>query len=468
MKAPSKVKTFYTLFLQAVRGEEHEYTAGSIDRAIVLLSIPMILEMAMESLFAVVDIYFVSSLNNADATAALGYTESMMTILYSVAIGLSMSATAMVARRIGEKDKKAASVAAVQALYMAFGLALLVCVLGVVYYKDLLRIMGATPQVIEAGSGYTFWMFAGNFTITFLFLINAVFRGAGDAALAMRALTISNGLNIILDPIMIFGLGPIPSMGVEGAAIATNIGRGCGVAYQIYCLVRGRSMVTLDLHHLAPDLSIIWKLVKVSAGSIAQFIIASSSWIFLMRLMAEFGSAAVAGYTIAIRVIIFTILPSWGLSNAAATLVGQNLGAGQPDRAETSVWRASRYNAWFMVFVMVVFLTAAGPILGFFTSDEVVLANGILCLQYVSLGYIFYGYEMVMVQAFNGAGDTKTPTVLNFFGFWLFQIPLAYLLAIALGAGPKGIYLAIAIAESFIAIAAILLFRKGRWKTVKI
>lgn len=468
MKALSKTASVFSLIKQALQGAEHNYTEGSINRAIFLLSIPMILEMAMESLFAVVDIFFVSRLNSSDAVAVVGLTESMLAIIYSLAMGLSMGATAMIARRVGEKDFEGAAVAGVQALFIGVALSMLISAAGLFFYRDLLLLMGASPSVVEGGAGYTQWMFAGNATIMLLFLINGIFRGAGDAAIAMRSLWLANILNMILDPIFIFGWGPIPAYGVEGAAIATNIGRGVGVAYQLYHLFKGKSMIKITSANFKLDWPVVGRLIKVSAGGTGQFIIASASWIFLARIMSTFGSAAIAGYTIAIRVIVFTILPSWGMANAAATLVGQNLGAGQPERAEKSVWKAGFANMVFLLVVMIVFLFLSHPILSFFTKDAVVLQHGMQCLQVVAFGYIFYGYGMVVTQSFNGAGDTRTPIWLNLFGFWFFQIPLAYLLAVQLMFGPTGVYAAIAIAESAIAIAGIIIFRKGKWKTVKI
>lgn len=468
MRTFSKTISIFRLIKEAISGTEQNFTEGSLNRAIFLLAIPMIVEMGMESIFAIVDIFFVSMLNDSNAVAAIGYTESVLSILYSLAMGLGMGATAIVARRVGEHDKVGASVAAMQAIYLALLVAFVISMVGIFYYKEILALMGASKQVIDSSSSYALWMFAGNYTVTLLFLINAVFRGAGNAAIAMKALLLSNSLNMLLDPLFIFGLGPVPAMGVEGAAIATNIGRGVGVIFQVYCLLRGKSIITITWKQLAIKAKIITNVIKVSVGSILQFIIGSASWIFLMKLMSNFGDEAVAGYTIAIRVFIFTLLPSWGLANAGATLVGQNLGAQQPERAEKSVWRAAYYNAFFMAFVMIVFLTMAPSIIGIFSDKEQVLYYGIQALRYVSLGYIFYGYGMVMAQAINGAGDTYTPTILNIFGFWVFQIPFAYLVAMQLGWGPKGIFIAISLAESLMAIAAIIIFRRGKWKTIKI
>lgn len=469
MKAAlTKTASVYRLLKEAISGTEQDYTQLTLNRAIFLLAIPMIVEMGMESIFAVVDIYFVSMLNDSNAVAAVGYTESVLSILYSLAMGLGMGATAIVARRVGEHHYRGASEAAVQAIYLALGVAFTISITGIFYYQEILRIMGASEAVITSSSGYAFWMFAGNYTITLLFLNNAIFRGAGNAAIAMKALLLANVLNMILDPIFIFGWGPIPAMGVEGAAIATNLGRAIGVLFQLYFLFGNRSIIKINWQNLALKAGIIMNVIKVSGGSILQFIIGSASWIFLMKVMSTFGDEAVAGYTIAIRVFIFTLLPSWGLANAGATLVGQNLGARQPDRAETAVWRAAYYNAFFMAFVMIIFLTLAPQIIGIFTKDSEVLAHGVQALRYVSLGYIFYGYGMVVAQGLNGAGDTYTPTILNVFGFWVFQIPFAYLVAIELGWGPKGVFIAIALAESLMAIAGIIIFKRGKWKLVKI
>lgn len=468
MRVLAKTASLFQLFKQAIRGDEQNFTEGSINKAIFMLSIPMILEMAMESLFAVVDIFYVSRLNNSDAVAVVGLTESVLTIVYSIAIGLSMGATAMVARRIGEKNTKGAAVAALQSIYVGFAVAFTIGAIGFFYYKDILIAMGASESIIDTGSGYTRWMFVGNFSVMLLFLINAVFRGAGNAAVAMRSLWFANILNILIDPMFIFGFGFIPEFGVEGAAIATNIGRTAGVIYQIVYLIRGKGILKIHQAPLAVNWPIIGRLLKVSAGGTGQFLIASASWIFLVRIMASFGSAALAGYTIAIRVIMFTILPSWGMSNASATLVGQNLGANQPDRAEQSVWKTGFYNMLFLAFIMVVFLLFSGPILQLFTTDQDVVFYGMRCLQIIAFGYIFYGYGMVIAQSFNGAGDTVTPTILNLFAFWFLQIPLAYLLAVQFGFGPEGVYAAIPISESALTVVGIIIFRKGKWKTVKI
>lgn len=464
MSFSTKLTSFFRLLKQAIRGGEENFTEGSIDRAIFLLSVPMVLEMLMESLFAVVDIFFVSRLGDNDAIATIGLTESVLTIIYSLAMGISMGATAMVARRVGEKDVPAAQVAAAQAIYIGVGLSLVISVVGIFFATDILHLMGASDSLIANNSGYTRLMLCGNITIVMLFIINGIFRGAGNAAIAMRSLIISNSLNIALAPVFILVL----KMGVQGAAVATMIGRGTGVIYQVYHLTKGKGLIRLNVSNLAVRWDIIWRLIKVSAGGTGQFIIASASWIFLVRIISTFGSAALAGYTIGIRVIVFAIMPAWGMANAAATLVGQNLGAGLPERAEKSVYRSAFLNMIFLGIVTIVFYTLAGPIVGIYTDDPAVLQSGMQCLQIVSLGYVFYAYGMVIIQSFNGAGDTLTPTILNVFGFWLFQIPFAYLMAIELDFKTTGAYIAIVSAESAMAIATIVIFRRGKWKNVKI
>lgn len=468
MNASTKKASLFSLFKQAILGTEQNFTEGSINRAIFLLSIPMILEMAMESLLAVVDIFFISRLNDNDAVTAVGLTESVIAIVYSLAMGIGMAATAMVARRIGEKDNPGAALAAVNALYIGLTISIVISVIGIFFYKDILMLMGASENIIAVGSGYTKWMLMGNFSIVALFLINAIFRGAGNAAIAMQSLWIANILNMILDPILIFGWGPIPSVGVEGAAIATNIGRTTGVLYQLYFLAGDKGIVKIHKENIKLDWEIVIRLLKVSAGNIGQFLISTASWLFLARIIVNFGSSAFAGYQIAIRVIIFTILPSWGMANAAATLVGQNLGAQQPERAEKSVWKAGMLNMIFLGFISIVFYFVSEPIMRIFSQDTAVIASGTECLRIVAFGYVFYGYGMVVIQSFNGAGDSRTPTILNFFTYWVFQIPLAYVLSMKAGFGESGAFWAIAIAESAAAVVAILIFRRGTWKTVKI
>ncbi len=452
---------------EAIHGSQQDYTEGSLSRAILLLAVPMVLEMMMESLFAVVDVFFVARLG-AEAVAAVGITESLDTLVFALAIGLSMSTTAMVARRIGEKDNAGAATAAVQAIILGTLLSVPVAILGVVFASDLLRAMGAEESIVTIGAGYTRWMLGGNVTIMLLFLINAVFRGAGDAAIAMRVLWVANFLNIVLDPCFIFGLGPFPEMGVTGAAVATNIGRGVGVLYQLYALGRSRSRIDVSRAQLRLDFEVMWRLIRVSVGGILQFLVATASWLGLVRIVAIFGSAALAGYTIALRIIVFAILPSWGLGNAAATLVGQNLGAAKPDRAERAVWISGVCNMIFLGLIAIVFIFFARPLVLLFSHDPEVVVFGVDCLRYISYGYIFYAYGMVMVQAFNGAGDTNTPTWINLGCYWFFQIPLAYLLAMPVGMGAQGVFLAIMISESTLALVAIVLFRRGRWKERKI
>lgn len=463
-----KASSLYSLFKQALLGTEQNFTEGSINRAIFLLSIPMILEMAMESLLAVVDIFFISRLNDNNAVTAVGLTESVIAIVYSLAMGLGMAATAMVARRVGEQDKPGAAIAAVNAMYIGAVISVLITIVGLFFHLDILRLMGASEAVIAVGSGYTWWMLTGNFTIVALFLVNAIFRGAGNAAIAMQSLWIANILNMILDPILIFGWGPIPAYGVEGAAIATNIGRGAGVLYQVFFLLGSRGIIQIHKENLVIDYSVIGRLLKVASGNVGQFLISTASWLFLARIVVNFGSGPFAGYQIAIRVIIFTILPSWGMANAAATLVGQNLGANKPERAEASVWKAGFLNMVFLGLISIVFYFVSEPIMRIFSADPEVVKYGTQCLRIVAFGYVFYGYGMVIVQAFNGAGDSRTPTILNLFCYWLFQIPLAYVLSMEVGLGAPGAFWAIAIAESVIAVIAILLFRRGTWKQVKI
>ena len=461
------IKQFFQYFRIAVSGKEHEFTSGSIRKAVFMLAIPMILEMLMESIFALVDILYVSKVS-VNAVATIGLTESVITLVYAIAIGLSMAATAVVARRVGEKDYKGASNSAVQVIFLGIFVAIIISALGIIYPKEILNLMGAEKSLIAEGYGYTKILIGGNVTIMLLFLINAIFRGAGDASVAMWTLVLSNGLNIILDPIFIFGLGPIQAHGVEGAAIATTIGRGTAVVFQLYVLFFGYSKIKIRFKDLILRLSVMYNLIKVSLGGIGQFLIGTSSWVFLMRIMSEFGSEVLAGYTIAIRVMMFTMMPAWGLSNAAATLVGQNLGAQLPLRAEKSVWKTGKYSAYFMALVSVIYLVFAPQIIVLFNETPNVVEYGSLCLRVIASGYIFYGYGMVVINAFNGSGDTKTPTYINFVCFWLFQLPLAYLLAITLDVGPLGVFISITLAEILIAIIAMVWFKKGNWKLVKV
>lgn len=463
----SRFARFIAHLREALNGEEKEYTSGSINRAIFMLSIPMILEMSMESMFALADAFFVSRLGT-DAIATVGLTESMLFIIYSLGIGVSMGATAVVARRIGEKDKNGAAHAGMQAIYIGIAISVIIGIIGVIYAKDLLILMGASEELAAENHIYTTIMLGSNMVIVLLFLINGIFRGGGDASIAMKSLWIANLLNIVLDPLLIYGLGPIEGLGLKGAAIATTIGRGTGVLYQFYHLYKGKGAIKVLRKHMGINLPIIGNLLKISAGGTGQFLIATSSWIFLVRIIARFGSDAVAGYTIGIRMIQFTILPAWGMSNAAATLVGQNLGAKQPERAERSVWRTANFNTIFLVLVAVLFFIAAPWIIKLFSTEPTVVKYGVECLRYVCLGYFFYGYGMVLAQSFNGAGDTRTPTIINLFGFWAFQIPFAYVMAVSLGLGPKGVFLAIAAAESAMAVAAMLIFKRGKWKTIQV
>nr|WP_297782830.1 MATE family efflux transporter [uncultured Allomuricauda sp.] len=460
-------KKFIQYFWIAISGKETEFTSGSIRKAIFMLSIPMILEMLMESIFALVDIAYVSKVS-VNAVATIGLTESVITLVYALAIGLSMAATAVVARRIGEKDVDGARIAAVQAISLGVLISIIIGIIGIIFARDILALMGGEPDLIAEGYGYTQFLIGGNITVVLLFLINAIFRGAGNASIAMWALVLSNGLNIILDPMFIFGFGPIPEMGVKGAAVATNIGRGTAVLFQLGILFFGWGKIKLVAKDLVLNLKVMINLIKVSLGGIAQFLIGTSSWIFLMRIMSEFGSEVLAGYTIAIRVMMFTLMPSWGMSNAAATLVGQNLGAKQPERAERSVWKTGKYNAYFMGTVSLGYLIFANTIISWFNATPEVVKSGALCLQIIALGYIFYAYGMVMTQAFNGAGDTRTPTKINFISFWLFQLPLAYISAMVLGWGATGVFVAITLAEVLIAVLAMIWFKKGKWKKVQV
>jgi putative MATE family efflux protein len=454
---------FWSAVRDSLRGVHQDYTRIGIGRAIALLSIPMVLEMIMESLFAVVDIFWVSRLG-PDAVAAVGLTESLLTLVAAVSIGLSMATTAMVARRVGEKDLEGAAVSAVQAIGLAVLVAVPITAVGVAWAPDLLRLMGASPGVISGGSGYTAILMGGSVILLLLYLINAVFRGAGDPAIAMRCLWLANLINIVLGPFFIFGLGPFPEMGVAGAAVATTIGRGTGVLYQVASLARRSSRIVIRRAHLRLQPEVMLRLLRISGPGIFQFLIAVASWIALVRIISLFGSDALAGYTIAIRVLMFAILPSWGMCNAAATLVGQNLGAGRPDRAERSVWQTGLYNMAFMALVTVFFLVWGEAVIRFFTADPAVLRYGIECMRIVSYGYMAYAWGMVMVQAFNGAGDTWTPTIINFFCYWLFQIPLAWALARPLGMEAGGVFWAIFCAESVLAGVGMLVFRRGRWK----
>ena len=464
---PPPERGFWSSLWEATRGSHQDFTTGNLNRAIFLLAVPMVLEMALESLFAVVDVFWVSQLG-ATAVATVGLTESLLSLVFAVGIGLSLSTTAMVARRIGEKDPEGAAVAGVQAVALGLATSLAVGVPCLIYAPKLLQIMGASNEIIAAGSGYARIALFGSGAILMLFLNNAIFRGAGDAAIAMRLLWVSNLINLALDPCLIFGLGPFPRLGVTGAAVATLTGRSIGVAYQFYRLLRGTERIRVLARQIRINWGVLARLVRVSLAGIFQCVIAQTSWIGLVRIVSIFGATALAGYTIAIRIIIFVILPSWGLSNAAATLVGQNLGAKKPDRAEQAVWRTGFYNMIFLGAVGVLFVLAAEPIVRLFTSDPAVIPLATACLRIVSYGNIGYAYGMVMMQAFNGAGDTITPTIVYFFGYWLLEISLAYWLAIRMGLQSRGVYWSIVVAECSIAAVSALLFKRGKWKAQKI
>jgi putative MATE family efflux protein len=452
---------------EALRGSHQDYTAGNLNRAILLLAIPMVLEMVLESLFAVVDVLWVGRLG-ANAVATVGLTESLLALVFSIGIGLSMSITAMVARRIGEKDPVDAAIAGAQAIFLGLLISLAIGIPAFVFAPQLLRLMGASPEIVATGTGYARIALGGCGAIVMLFLNNAIFRGAGDAAIAMRLLWVSNILNLILDPCLIFGLGPFPRLGVTGAALATFSGRSIGVLYQFYRLMKGTERIRIPPSLLRLNPRVMWRLIRVSLTGILQFAIANTSWIALVRIVSIFGAAALAGYTIAIRIVIFVILPSWGLSNAAATLVGQNLGAGHPQRAEQAVWRTGLYNMLFLGIIGVVFIFSATPLVRLFTHDPAVVPLAASALRILSYGNIAYAYGMVMLQSFNGAGDTVTPTIVNFFGFWLLEIPLAWWLALHQGLRSTGVFLSIVIAQAAVALAGILLFRRGKWKRQKI
>lgn len=451
----------------AIRGTSQDYTQGSIYRAMLLLAVPMMLELTLESVFAVVDVFWVSALG-ASATATVGLTESVLTLVYAVAIGLSMGTTALVARRIGEKEMGAAADTAVQSILVGLAAAIPFSIAGLFFARDILRLMGADAWSMEHGYGYTVVMLGGNVTVMLIFIINAIFRGAGDAAVAMRVLWIANAINLVLDPCLIYGWGPFPEVGVAGAAVATNIGRGTGVLIQLWVLLRGARHIKVMRSQVRLHAEVMGRLVRTSLGGIGQFIIATSSWIGLVRIVSLFGSDSVAGYTIAVRVIGFTIMPAWGLSNAAATLVGQNLGASRPERAERSVWLTGFATMSFMAVVSAAYILFSEGIVRIFTHEPAVVAAGAECLRVVSYGYLAYAWGLVMPQAFNGAGDTMTPTMINFFCFWLLEIPLAWTLALRLGYRETGVWWAIVIAETIAGAVGILLFRRGRWKTIKV
>lgn len=461
------LKSLWKDIREAISGTDKDFTTTKLSKAILLLSIPMVLEMIMESIFAIVDIFFVSKLG-PDAIAAVGITESFLTIIYSIGMGLSMATTALVSRRIGEKKPYAASIAAVQAIIAGSIISLAIGIPGMIFAQRLLELMGANSNIVENEFLYTSILLGSNTIIMLLFIINAVFRSSGDAAISMRVLYLANIINIILDPVFIFGLGPIPALGIKGAAIATSTGRGIAVIYQFYMLFKGNGRIKIFKRALKLNIKVMINLIKISLGGIGQSIIATSSWIGMVRIIAIFGSTALAGYTIAIRIIVFVLLPSWGISNAAATLVGQNLGAKKPDRAERAVWATGYVNMVLLSIFSVIFIIEPHFFIRLFIDNEDVIRTGAQGLRIVSIGFVFYAMGMVMVQAFNGAGDTRTPTKINVVCFWMIEIPLAYFLAKFNGFDEKGVYFAIIIAESMMTITAMWLFKKGKWKTEKV
>ena len=462
-----KINSIWQELKDAVRGSEADYTEIKIGKAIFLLAVPMILELIMESTFAVVDIFFVGKLGPS-AVATVGLTETYLFLLYSIGMGLSMAVTAIVARRIGEKDKENAGITATQSILLGIIVSIPFAIAGIFFSKDLLALMGGDFWTLQHGYNYTQWMLGGNAVIMLLFVINAIFRGSGDAAIAMRVLWIANGINIILDPVLIFGLGPFPEFGIEGAAIATNIGRGIGVLAQFWFLFRGVKHIKVIRSHLSIHWQTIAKIIKTSLGGIGQMIVAMTSYIFIMRIIAEFGSQAIAGATIAIRIMMFTMMPSWGMSNAVATLVGQNLGAKKPDRAEKSVWITGLWNMLFLILVSIVFFFLSEKLVGIFTDDPGVIDVGGSWLKIVSYSYFIYAWWMVSVQAFNGAGDTITPTKINLVFFWLIQIPLSYILSKVVGMDVPGVFWAIFVSETAVGLFTLWLFTKGNWKNVQV
>ena len=459
--------TFWQGVWQAIKGTHSDYTTLPLNRAVLLLAVPMVLEMSMESLFAVVDVFWVSRLGH-EAVAVVGITESVMSLIYAVAIGISFAATAIVARRIGENNPSLAAQAAGQILVLGAAVAAAIGAVFGWFAGDILRLMGASPEVVSLGTGYARIMLGGNITVFLIFLINAVFRGAGDAVIAMRTLWLANGLNIVLDPCFIFGWGPFPEMGVAGAAVATNIGRGIGVLYQLWHLTARAGRVRIRLPDLRPHRDSLVTILKTSGNGIAQLLIATTSWVGLFKILAVFGSPVLAGYTIAIRVVIFALMPAWGLANAGATLVGQNLGAGHPDRAEKSVRLATRYNVIFLGGVGLLFIVFSRFIVGFFTTDPAVFPEAVRALWIISLAFPLYAAGMCLEATFNGSGDTWTPTRLNFFCLWLGQVPLAWLLAVPADLGPLGVYIAVPVSFTALTIWSAVLFRRGKWKEKKI
>ena len=456
--------SFWSAIGEALRGSHKDYTVGPIGRSIILLAIPMVLEMCMESVFAVVDIKWVSYLG-PDAMATVGLTESMLTIIYALAIGLSIGATAMVARRIGEHNPDGAARAAIQSVFVGLLVATMLALIGAPLAPRLLMAMGAAPSVIEHGVWFTRIMLGCNVTVVMLFMINAIFRGAGDAAIAMRVLWLANALNIVLGPCFIFGLGPFPKLGIAGAAVATNIGRGTGAIYAFTRLLRKGGRFEITREHFRIEPQVMGRLLRLSAVGTFQVFIGMASWIGLVRIISTFGTDALAGYIVGVRVILFALLPSWGMSNAAATMVGQALGAKKPDRAERAVWLAGLYNMCVLGTVGLLFVVFAPQIIRLFTSDPAVAPYGVDCLRIIACGFLFYAYGMVLTQSFNGAGDTWTPTIINLFVFWLWELPLAYVLAVTFKFGPRGVFLAVTIAFSSLAVVSAIFFRRGKWKT---
>jgi putative MATE family efflux protein len=459
----SPVPSLWRSLREAVAGSKQDFTEGSIDRAIVLLAVPMVLEMCMESLFGVVDMFWVAHLG-ANAIATVGLTETMLTLLFVIGLGLSVGATALVARRIGEKDHAAAGVAAVQAILVGLAVSAVAGLLGYIFAPDVLRLIGASDEVVRTGTPYTRMMLGGSATIFLLFLLNAVFRGAGDAAIAMRVLWLANLVNIALNPCLIFGLGPFPRLGVTGSAVGTTIGRGIGVLFQLWVLTSGRRRVAVSIREIRVDLVVMARLVRLSLHAMFQYLVQMASWIGMVRIVSSFGSAAVAANTLAIKVIMFVILPSWGMSNAAATLVGQNLGARKPERAEASVWRTGMFNMAFLGAAGLVFAVFAGTIVSWFSDDPLVVPIAVRALRLLSYGNIAYAWGMVVTAAFNGAGDSGTPTVLNLICFWAVQLPLAWTLANRAGFGPSGVFVAVVFSDALLAVLAIVWFRRGAWK----
>jgi len=459
--------SFWQDIKEAIQGTEADYTSINLNKAILLLAIPMMLELIMESTFAIVDIFFVGRLG-ASAVATVGLTETYLFLLYSLAMGLATAVTAIVARRIGEKDRDSAGKSAVQAIFLGLMCSVPFALAGIFLSRPLLELMGADQWILEKGFRYTQWMLGGNLVIVLIFVINAVFRGAGDAAIAMRILFISNGINLLLDPLLIFGLGPFPELGIQGAAIATTIGRATGVAVQLWLLFKGGKHIQVKISQVIIESKIMIGLIRTSLGGVGQMLVAMTSWIFLMRILASIGSEAVAGSTIALRITMFTLMPAWGMSNAAATLVGQNLGAGNPDRAESSVWKIGFYNMIFLLGVSVIYFLFNRSLMSIFSNDEAVIKIGATWLKILSYSYFVYGWWMVSVQAFNGSGDTRTPTMINLVFFWLIEIPLSYVLAIVLGWGSGGVFWGVFIAETAVGLFTLWLFKKGGWKTNKV